>query len=148
MSTPDDNQNQGQQQSVDLAAELRELGQQIEQAIRTALASERAKQLQADVANGMKEIGTQVQQAVKAIQENPRMQDLADRGQHAVDRARESKAAHDLQEALARGIAQLNDQLSNFVQRLRTEDAAAGSTPSEPTTPSTGETTRLDPDNQ
>lgn len=145
MTTPENQPNQGPQHSSDLGAELRELGQQIEQAIRGALASDRARQLQNDVASGLKEIGTQVQHAVKAIQEDPRVQELADKGQQTVAKARESKAAQDLQESLARGIAQLNDQLAGFVARLRAESdgSAADTTP-----PTTGETTRLDPEDK
>lgn len=147
MTTPENQPNQGPQSSGDLGSELRELGQQIEQAIRGALASDRARQLQADVASGLKEIGAQVQHAVKAIQEDPRVQELADKGQQTVAKARESKAAQDLQDSLARGIAQLNDQLTGFVTRLRAE--SDGSAPDATTPPpTTGETTRLDPDKE
>lgn len=146
MSTPENQPNQGPQNSGDLGTELRELGQQLEQAIRGALASDRARQLQNDVASGLKEISAQVQHAVKAIQEDPRVQELADKGQQTVAKARESKAAQDLQEALARGIAQLNDQLAGFVTKLRAE--SDGTAASADTTPTTGETTRLDPDKQ
>lgn len=133
MSQPE-NQPENQPQSSDLGTELRELGQQIEHALRTALESERAKQIQKDVAAGVKEIGSQVQSAIKAVQENPRVQHLVDRGEQAVQQAQQSQAAHDFQETLARGIAQLNEQLAAFAARLRSNN--------EP--PATGETTRLD----
>lgn len=138
MSQPEEN-NGEQQPQADLANELRELGQQIEHAVRSALESERARQLQKDIAAGMKEIGTQVQSALKAIQEDERVRNLAERGQQAINQAQHSPASKDFQEALTRGISQLNDQLSAFVTRLESSIHSGGAA-------TTGETTRLDDD--
>jgi heparin binding hemagglutinin HbhA len=142
MSQPDE-KNSGQQPQTDLASELRELGQQIEQAVRSAIESDRAKQVQSDIASGMKEIGGQVQSALKAIQEDERVKQLAERGQQAIGQAQQSQVAKDFQDALTRGISQLNDQLAAFVSRLQNSSGSTGSTGS---APSTGETTRLDDD--
>ncbi len=133
MTQPEDPNTQPPQS--DLGSELRELGHQIEQVVRTALENERTQQLQKDIMSGMKEIGSQVQSALKAIQEDERLRDLAERGQQALSQAQHSQAAQDFQEVLARGITQLNDQLSAFVTRLQSNAQ---------TPPSTGETTRLD----
>lgn len=133
MTQPEDPNSQPQQ--PDLGNELRELGHQIEQAVRTALENERTQQLQKDIMNGMKEIGSQVQSALKAIQEDERLRELAERGQQALSQAQHSQAAQDFQEVLTRGITQLNEQLSAFVTRLQSSTQAP---------PSTGETTRLD----
>jgi heparin binding hemagglutinin HbhA len=152
MTQPDDQKNQPQN---DLASELRELGQQLEEAVRTAITSDRAKQIQADISSGMKEIGVQLQSAVKSIQDNPQVQQLVQRGEQAVSQAQQTKVAHDFQQTLARGIALLNDQLSDFANRMRqatdstTPPAGdASTTPPAGEAPATGETTRLDPDNQ
>ncbi len=146
MSQPENEQNQSQQPQQpqgDLANELRELGQQIENAVRGALESERAKQLQHDISSGMHEIGSQLQHAVKAIQENPQVQQLVQRGEKAVSQAQQSKIAQDFQESLTRGIAMLNDQLAGFVARLRQGEHGA---PPSGESAETGETKRLDPD--
>ncbi|NTU83610.1 MAG: hypothetical protein HGA45_30280 [Chloroflexales bacterium] len=142
MSQPENDDTKSHQPQNDLASELRELGQQLETAVRSTIQSEKAKQVQQDLSSGMKEIGTQLQAAFKAIQENPNVRQLVERGEHAVSQAQQSKAAQDFQETLARGIAQLNDQLASFVTRMRQPDSPAPS--DEP--PATGETTRLDPD--
>ncbi|MCS6888976.1 hypothetical protein [Chloroflexus sp.] len=131
MSQPD----QKPDQTPDLGAELRELGQQIEAALRTALESERARQLQQELLNGLRTVGEQVQSAVKVIAENPRVQELAERGQQTLHQLQQSQAAHDLQQTLAQGIAQLNAQLAEFIKRM--QSPAGGE-------PATGETTRLD----
>lgn len=146
MSQPENNesqQGQPQQPNNDLGSELRELGQQLEQAVRSALESDRAKQVQSDIASGMKEIGAQLQHAVKALQENPKVQELVQKGEQAVGQAQQSKAAQDLQDTLSRGIAMLNEQLAGFVSRIRQEPGAPPAPGGDATT---GETTRLDPD--
>jgi heparin binding hemagglutinin HbhA len=119
MSQPEDQKPQN-----DLANELRELGQQLEQFVRTSLDSEKAKEVQRDVTNGIREIGNQVQSAIKAISENPQVQELAERGQQAIEQAQQNPVVKDFQEALARGISQLNDQLAAFVNRT-----TSGTTP-------------------
>jgi heparin binding hemagglutinin HbhA len=134
-------EEQNPKDQKDLGDELRELGQQIEQAIRGTLESERARQVQNDFSSGMREIGTQFQSAIKAIQEDPRLQELVERGEQAVDKARESRAAQDFSEALARGVSMLNAQLSNFVEQLQANDQAQSGGEA-----ATGETTRLDPE--
>ncbi|MCS6881387.1 MAG: hypothetical protein RMK84_10465 [Oscillochloridaceae bacterium] len=143
MSQPDDQEKSPQQPHSDLANELRELGHQIEQAIRSTLESDRARQLQSDISAGLREIGAQLQNAMRAIQENPQVKELVQRGEQAVSQAQQSKVAQDFQETLARGVAMLNEQLAGFVNRMR------GSEPTPPPpddSAATGETTRLDPD--
>lgn len=140
MSQPE---NQPQQPQSDLASELRELGQQLENSVRSALQSEKARQIQHDVTIGMKEIGTQVQSALKSIQENPKIQQLIDRGEQTLSQAQQSHLAQDFQESLARGISQLNEQLSAFIARTRADNPTATGGSSD--APATGETERLDP---
>ena len=136
--------------SSDLASELRELGQQLEQTIRTVIESERAKAIRHEVSAGMQEIGKQMQVAMKSLQENPKVQQLAERGQKAVHQAQESPALKDFQESLASGIAQLNEKLAAFIARMENQHAANSSQQvpvedaSQPQPPATGETTRLE----
>lgn len=148
MSQPENEDKQSQQPAGDLASELRELGQQLEAAVRSAIQSDKAKQVQQDVSSGVKEIGSQLQAAFKAIQENPRVQELVERGEQAVNQAQQSKVAQDFQESLSRGLAQLNQQLAAFVARVSqpADEAPPATPPAGDSAPATGETTRLDPD--
>jgi hypothetical protein len=132
----------------DLAGELREMAQQLEAAFRAALESERTKQLQRDLAGGMRELSTQIQNTLKSLQTNPRVQQAEERGRQVLSQARESKVAHDLQETIVSGIAQLNDQLRKLVERLETDRADQVGGPDTQQVPieqepATGETTRL-----
>ena len=143
----------------DLVAELREMGQQLEAAFRAAIESDRAKQLQHDLASGVRELSAQVKTAVKSVQANPRIQQAEERGKQvvsqAVSQAQQSKVVHDIQETMVRGIAQLNDQLRKLVDRIENEPSgSSGSSGTQnvpvegETPPATGETTRLDDDDQ
>lgn len=100
-------------QTPDLAAELRELGQQIEAALRSALESERARQLQQELLNGLRAVNEQVQTAAKMIAENPRVQELAERGQQALHQLQQSQAAHDLQQTWPGELLSLMNNLPN-----------------------------------
>lgn len=134
----------------DLLKELREMGQQLETAFRTAVESDRAKQLQQDIVGGVRELAQQVQSAVKSLQTNPRIQQAEERGRQALEQARESKVVQEVQETIVSGLSQLNTQLRKVVDRIEREvsSPAAGTAsqnvPVEHEAPSTGETTRLD----
>jgi hypothetical protein len=155
-TTPRNDQAEGEPSrggAADLAGELREMAHQLEAAFRAALESERTKQLQRDLAGGMRELNSQIQSALKSLQTNPRVQQAEERGRQVLNQARESKVAHDLQETIVGGIAQLNDQLRKLVDRLendRVGQAGGSETQQVPIEqePSTGETTRLKDDDK
>ena len=136
--------------ATDLSAELREMGQQLEAALRAALESERAKQIQRDLAGGVRELSHQLQAAVRSLQTNPRVHEAEERGRQAISQARQSKVIQDVQETVVAGVAQLNDQLRKLVERLEAERTSQpGGSPSQQVPidhepPATGETTRLD----
>ena len=138
--------------SSDLLKELREMGQQLETAFRTAIESDRAKQLQQDIVGGVRELAHQVQSAVKSLQDNPRVQQAEERGRQALEQARESKVVQEVQETIVSGLSQLNAQLRKVVDRIENEvnspaaSPTSQSVPVEHEAPATGETTRLDED--
>jgi heparin binding hemagglutinin HbhA len=115
MTQPDD---QKQQPQSDLGSELRELGQQIEEAVRSAITSDRAKQIQADISSGMKEIAHDFQETL----------------------ARGIALLNDQLAEFAARMRQATDSTPPA--------GDASSTPPAADAPATGETTRLDPDKQ
>ncbi len=136
--------------ATDLKAELREMGQQIETALRTFIESERAKQLQDDLARGVREVSSQVRTAVQNLQSDPRVAQAEERGRQAIHQARESKVVQDLQDTLVVGLSELNSQLSKLVQRLEEDNKRRKAAPSsqnvpvEQEPPATSETRKLD----
>jgi len=157
MSDPNEEQqsqpSQPSQPQPDLANELRELGSQLEHAVRSALNSEPAKSFQRDLSSGLQEVGKQMQSALKAIQENQNLHGLTERGQQAINQVHESQIVKDLQETLATGISKLTEQLSNFTTRIQNNTPKTPEPPASQDIPietddksATGETIRLDPD--
>ncbi len=141
------------QTSKDLAQELRDLGTQLEQTFKTMVQSDQAKVIKENLTIGLQEIGKQVQAAVKSLQENPQVQQFAERGQQVVNQAQENPAFKDFQHTLVNGISQLNAKLAEFVDRMESQKPTTASTPqqvpvedasSTPNEPATGDTTRLD----
>ncbi len=139
---------------LDLARELRDLGQQLEQSLRGVVESEQAKNLQRNLLAGLRELSTQMQTGLNSLKENPHVQNLAERGQQAVTHAQESAAAREFQEALARGVAFLKEQLASFNARQKRQEATPADSAAQRLTiehedsSTTGETIRLDPDQQ
>lgn len=157
MSEPEEQKQpqESTQQHPDLGSELRELGNQIEQAIRSALNSETSKTIQRDFSRGLGEVGKQMQTALKAIQDNVNLQDLAGKGQQAIEQVQESNLVKELQEALTQGVSKLNEQLGVFIARTQAAPPPASGEPTAQDIPidegntggaATGETVRLDPD--
>ena len=163
-TSPNANPNSGNDGTSDLMKELREMGQQLEAAFRATIESDRAKQLQQDIVGGVRELANQVQSAVKSLQADTRFQQAEERGRqalnqaeergrHAFAQARESKVVQDIQETFVNGLTQLNSQLRKVVDRIEQEankvtNPSTQHVPVEPEAPATGETTRLDENQQ
>lgn len=109
------------ERTPDLIDELRKFGQQIETLFSTAMQSERAKTIQQDIANGMREIGTRVQESVRTVQDNPKIQELEERGRQALKEARESQVLDKFQDTLVQGLNQLNREVGKLVEKLKSD---------------------------
>lgn len=132
----------------DLGEELREMGRQLQDAVATAVTSDRARSIQRDLTTGLRELGSQVKQGLQTIKEDPRLHEFAERGQNAIGEVQENPQVKELQDAVTRGLAQLNEQLSTLVTRMRDElnNPPAGPTQVniERDESTTGDTTKLD----
>lgn len=126
--TPNAGQPEPQKETPDLAAELREMGQQLEALFRAFIESERTKQMQTTVAKSVRDLAAAMRQTAEKIQTDPRFQQVEDRGRQALERARESQVFHDVQEALVTGLEQINTRLQKLVEKLEAERAASAQT--------------------
>ncbi len=141
-------EDRGTPDKHDLQEELRELGAQLEAAIRAAISGDRAQQLRRDLSNNAREITAQMRRVVENAQSDPRVQEASERGRQAVQQASESKVIADVQEALLNGLSQVNARLRQVVESLDTPAANSSArvtqqVPIETDTPADGETTRL-----
>jgi hypothetical protein len=123
-------------QQPDLFSELQTLGRQLEQTVRGILDHERVRSFQRDFFSGMQEFFSQMQGAVKTFQENQQVKEWTERGHQAFNQARENDTVKDFQQTVARGMANLNEQLGAFSQRTQqrqdstsTDSEPSGSTP-------------------
>ncbi len=120
----DSNQEQNQtanEAQADLNQELRQLGSQLERAVRGVFSSDPARNVQRDISSSMNEINEQFQSALKSINENPDIQKLSNQGQQVVDQFQEITVVQEFQKALAKGVSQLNQQIDTFITNMQGE---------------------------
>jgi hypothetical protein len=120
----DSNQEQNQtanEAQTDLNQELRQLGSQLERAVRGVFSSDPARNFQRDISSSMHEINEQFQSALKSINENPDIQKLSNQGQQVVDQFQEITVVQEFQKALAKGVSQLNQQIDTFITNMQSE---------------------------
>jgi hypothetical protein len=116
-----DPKKQSEQQQPDLFGELQALGRQMEQTVRGLVDHERVRSFQRDFFSGVNELATQMQSAFKTLQENPQVKEWSERGQQAMNQAQQSDAVKDFQQTVARGMANLNQQINAFGQRMQNQ---------------------------
>jgi hypothetical protein len=102
----------------DLVAELNALGQQLSAAIKALWESEESRQLRQEIGDGFVEVGRQVNSAVQSAQESETTQQIGEQVKEAMDKARESDLAAQLEEGLVIGLQDLNRGLSSLVKSM------------------------------
>ena len=107
-----------QKPDSDLVEELHALGQQLSTAIKALWESEDSRQLRQEIGEGFVEVGRQVNSAVQSAQESEAGQQFGEQVKEAMDRARESDLAGQLEEGLVTGLHEMNKGLSNLVASL------------------------------
>lgn len=107
-----------QKSGSDLVAELNALGQQLSEAIKALWESEESRQLRQEIGDGFVEVGRQVNSAVQSAQESETTQQLGEQVKEAMDKARESDLAAQLEEGLVTGLQELNRGLSSLVKSM------------------------------
>jgi hypothetical protein len=121
-----------QKPGSDLVTELHALGQQLSTAIKALWESEESRQLRQELGEGFVEVGRQVNSAVQSAQESEAGQQLGDQVKEAMDKARESDLAAQLEEGLVMGLHELNRGLSNLVGSMEPAVPAEEAPQSEP----------------
>jgi hypothetical protein len=112
----------------ELVEELHALGQQLSTAVRALWESEESRQLRQEIGEGFVEVGQQVNSAIQSAQESEAGQQFSGQMKEAMDRARESDLATQLEEGLALGLRELNKGLSSLVSSIES-DAPVGEAP-------------------
>ncbi|MDE3089041.1 MAG: hypothetical protein KGJ80_06625 [Chloroflexota bacterium] len=103
-------------QEVDLAQELRELGEQLKTAIRVARDHPQTKEFERQIARAVSEMSAQIDRAVKAAKEDERVKKAGTQVKQAAQSVKESGAPDDIARGLAKGVQALNEQIRRAVE--------------------------------
>lgn len=106
--------------------ELLALGQELTTAVRALWESEDSRRLRQEIGDGFVELGHQVDAAVKSAQESEAGQQFSEQVKDAMDKARESDLAAQVEEGLVTGLRELNKGLSTLVSSIQTSAPAEG----------------------
>ena len=108
-----------------LLDELNALGQQLSAAVKDMWENEDSRKLRQEIGDGFLELGQQVDAAISTTQESEAAKQFSGQVREAVDRARESDLADELERGLVTGLKELNKGLSSFLSSIESKPPAA-----------------------
>jgi hypothetical protein len=117
MSEPQPNQ-------VDLAQELRDLGEQIQRAITVARNHPQTKEFERTISKAISDLGSQISQALTTAREDEHIKRAEAQVKQAAQSLKEGGAKDDIERGLAKGVRALNEQIRKAI-----EEAEKGSHP-------------------
>jgi hypothetical protein len=116
--------------------ELESLGRQIATAVRALWESEDSQKLRQEIREGFVVLSDEVDTAIKTAQDSEAAHEFRGQVQDAVDKARASDVTQQVEQGLASGLQQLNQELSKLIASLEKPAAGAGTeTADAPETP-------------
>lgn len=101
-----------------LAAELRELGRNLVEAMRAAWEQPERKRFQQEIVNGLSDLGTTLKSEATKLQEHPTTQRIRTNVSTAGQRIRSGEAEDKVREDLLSALRVANQQLQQTVQHL------------------------------
>ena len=115
--------------------EFESLGRQMVTAVRALWESEDAQKLRQEIREGFVVLADEVDTAIKSAQDSEAAHEFRGQVRDAVDKARASDVTHQVEQGLASGLQQLNQELSKLIASLEKSEAGTG-----PETADTAET--------
>jgi phage tail tape-measure protein len=104
-----------QSQEIDLAQELRDLGERIKTLLQVARDHPRTKEFESQVSQAMKDLGENVDRAIKSAKDDAHVKNVGAQVKQAADSFKQSGAAEDLARGLAKGVRALNEQMQRAI---------------------------------
>jgi hypothetical protein len=105
-----------QPQPVDLAQELRELGEQIKKAFAVAREHPKTKEVEQQITKALRDIEVELQRAVKSAQEHEQIKHAGEQVKQTAQSVKESGAIDDIVSGIAKGVRALNEQIRKAVE--------------------------------
>jgi hypothetical protein len=101
---------------IDLAGELRELGEQLKKAIRVARDHPQTKEFERQISQAVSDLGAQIDRALKSATSDDRVKKAGDQVKQAAQSVKASGAPDDISRGLAKGVQALNDQIRRAIE--------------------------------
>ncbi len=105
-----------QPQEVDLAQELRELGEQLKKALRVARDHPQTKEFEHQISQAVADLAAQIDRAVQAARGDERMKKAGEQIKQAAQSVKGSGASDDITRGLAKGVQALNEQIRRAIE--------------------------------
>ncbi len=105
-----------QPQEVDLAQELRELGEQLKKAIRVARDHPHTKEFERQISQAVSDLSAQIDRAVQTAKQDERVKKAGEQVKQAAQTVKESGAPEDIARGLAKGVRALNEQIRRAIE--------------------------------
>jgi uncharacterized phage infection (PIP) family protein YhgE len=103
-------------QEVDLAQELRELGEELKRAIRVARDHPQTKEFERQISQAVADLSAQIDHAVKSAKEDERIKKASEQVKQAAQSIKEGNAPDDISRGLAKGVHALNEQIRRAIE--------------------------------
>jgi BMFP domain-containing protein YqiC len=107
--------------------ELESLGRQLTSTVRALWESEESQKLRQDIREGFVELASEVDSAIKSAQDSETAHEFRGQVQETIDKARESDVTRQVEDGLATGLRQLNQELAKLIASLEKSGAGASS---------------------
>lgn len=111
-----------QPQEVDLAQELRELGEQLKKAIRVARDHPQLREFERQISQAVADLSAQIDHSVRGAREDERVKKAGEQVKQAAQSVKESGATDDIARGLAKGVQALNEQIRRAIEEAEKTD--------------------------
>jgi Tfp pilus assembly protein PilN len=109
--------------------ELESLGRQLTSAVTALWQSEESRKLRQDIREGFVDLAKEVDTAIKSAQDSEAAHEFRGQVQETLDKARESDVTRQVEDGLAAGLRQLNQELGKLIASLERPRAGADEGP-------------------
>ncbi len=103
-------------QEVDLAQELRELGEQLKSVIGAARDHPHTKEFEREISRAVSDLGAQIDRVIQNAKTDERVRKAGDQVKQAAQSVKESGAPDDIGRGLAKVVRALNEQIRRALE--------------------------------
>lgn len=129
----------GETGTGDIAAELRSLGDNLKDLLRSVWESEERRRMQQEVEAGLKDLGTKLDQAMTEFRESPSGKQFQADVEELRARVNSGEVAAEIRAGVIEALRSVNAELSKAAPRRAAPPPTSTAPPAPPTTPPAGD---------